>query len=104
MLITGQAGCGKYHLVCEMIRQLRSRGAKVVVVCSSGLAFSVYDKSFSPSTVHSQYALLTADLPSEQVVERVACGPHIVSRIISDETIIWDEASMSSARILHGTG
>lgn len=42
----------------------------------------------------------TAELPGEMVVERTIAKEHIVQRIKSADTIIWDECEMSSKRTL----
>lgn len=99
LLLAGQAGTGKSHVVKGLVRKLQSRGRKVVVVCSSGISTSVYGDGVKSSTVHLHYALQTADLPAELVVARATALPHCVSRIKAADTIIWDEAGMSSKRI-----
>ena len=68
-------------------------------MCSSGISTSVYGDGVKSSTVHSHYALQTADLPAELVVARATALRHCVSRIKAADTIIWDEAGMSSKRI-----
>lgn len=69
-------------------------------MCSSGISSSVYGDSIKSSTVHSHYALQTADMPAELVVDRTTSIPHCVARIKAVDTIIWDEAGMSSERII----
>ena len=41
-LITGQAGSGKTFLVKEIFKRLKSNGKNVTIVCSSGIATTVY--------------------------------------------------------------
>lgn len=67
-------------------------------MCASGVSCSVFGEVKS-STVHSHYALQTANMPSSMVVERAISMPHCVARIKMVDTIIWDEAGMSSRRI-----
>ena len=43
VLITGQAGTGKSTVVEEIISNLNAVGLKVAVVCSSGIACTVYE-------------------------------------------------------------
>lgn len=62
LLITGQAGTGKSTVVEEIISNLNAVGLKVAVVCSSGIACTVYEPG-KASTVHSHYGLGVADLP-----------------------------------------
>ena len=69
LLITGQAGTGKSTVVEEMIANRGAAGLKVVVVCASGIAYTV-DNSGVASTVHSNYGLGVADLPWKKLVER----------------------------------
>ena len=99
LLLAGQAGTGKSHVVKGLVRNLKRRGRKVVAVCSSGISSSVYEDGVKSSTVHSHYALQTADMPAELVVTRATALPHCVARIKAADTIIWDEAGMSSKRI-----
>jgi hypothetical protein len=75
------------------------RKLKVGLVCSSGIACKVYAKGIS-STVHAYDGLGIADLPSKQVTQRAARNSLVVERTQYVDVIIWDEASMSSARIL----
>ena len=44
-------------------------GLKVALVCSSGIACHVYERSIA-STAHSYYALGAADMPSEKLILR----------------------------------
>lgn len=99
LLLSGQAGTGKSYVVCGIARVLRTYRRKVVIVCSSGISCSVYLDGLKSSTVHSHYALQTADMPAELVVARATSIPHCVTRMKSADTIIWDEAGMSSKRI-----
>ena len=99
LFVTGQAGTGKSFLVVSIVKSLRSRGRKVVVVCASGISCSVYG-DLKSCTVHSLYALGTADMPSQMVIMRAASMPHRMQEILAADTIIWDEAGMSSRHIL----
>ena len=99
LLLSGQAGTGKSFVVDGMVSELRRCGRKVVVVCSSGISCSVYGDGVKSLTVHSFYGLQTADMPSNMVIARAASVPRIVARIKDADTIIWDEAGMSSKRI-----
>ena len=57
LLITKQTGAGKSTEASGKLR-------KVAVVCSSGIACTVYGSGLA-SIVHSLYGLGTADLPSK---------------------------------------
>ncbi|XP_078360970.1 uncharacterized protein LOC144645313 [Oculina patagonica] len=99
LLITGQAGVGKSRLVTSILKGCESRNLKVAVVCSSGIACTVYGSGLA-STVHSFYGLGTADMPAKLVLERSMATASLVRRIREVDVIVWDEASMSSSRIL----
>jgi ATP-dependent DNA helicase PIF1 len=97
VFITGQAGTGKTFLVKEIYRRLKICGKILAVICSSGVAVSVYyDLNTSLSTVHSFYFLKTADLPWELVVERAISDNLVREQVKAVNVIIWDEVSMSS--------
>ena len=101
LFVTVQAGTGKPFLVKLMYKQLKRQGKKVVIMCSSGIAGTVYqDLHLSIPTVHSYYGVLTADLPWQFVVERASTNNLVHDRVKNVDCIIWDEVSMSSARIL----
>ena len=68
VFITGQGGTGKSFLVKEIYKELTRSGKRVAIICSSGIAGTIYDGH--ASTVHSFYGLKTAELPWEQVVKR----------------------------------
>ena len=99
VLVTGQAGTGKSRVVNAIREYCQQRGLKVAVVCSSGIACQVYDPGVA-STVHSYYRLGAADLPSEQLLNRATSDARICAKVKKVDVIIWDEASMSSARML----
>lgn len=100
VFITGQAGTGKSFLIGEIYQALKRRGEKIAIVCSSGIATTVHDGLGTyVRTVHSQYGLQTADLPSDIVVERSIANNLVRERVKTATCIIWDEVSMSSKRI-----
>lgn len=72
---------------------------KVAVVCSSRIACTVYSSGLA-WTVHLFYGLRTADLPTKLVLERSMATVSLVGKIHDMDVIIWDEANMSSSRIL----
>ena len=59
----------------------------------------MYDPGVA-STVHSYYALGAADLPSEQLLNHATSDARICEKVKKVDVIIWDEASISSTRIL----
>ena len=99
LLITGQAGVGKSEVVKAFIGKAKRAGKKIGVICSSGIACQVYDRGVA-STVHSFYGLSTAELPWRQLIDRSAENSVVRDRVKGLEIIVWDEASMSSQRML----
>ena len=65
--ITGQGETVKSFLVGEVFSSLESKPRKKVsIICSSGIATTVYDDlSTYVKTVHAHYGLQTAELPSD---------------------------------------
>ena len=99
ILITGQAGTGKSWVVNCIRDDCKQRGRKVALICSSGVACQVYERGVA-STVHSYYGLGAADMPSDMLIARAISDVRVVEKLQSVDVIIWDEASMSSARML----
>jgi len=99
LLIAGQAGVGKSGVVKQIISDAKARGRKIGVICSSGITCQVYDRGVA-STVHSFYGLMTAELPWRQVIDRSLGNSLLCDRVKAVDAIIWDEASMSSRRML----
>ena len=69
ILVTGQAGPEKSTVVEEIIANLSEAGKMVSVVCSSGIACTVYDLGVA-STDRSYYGFAVADLQWEEIVNR----------------------------------
>ena len=88
----------KSRLVTGILEDCESRNRKVAVVCSSGIACTVYGGGLT-STLHSFYGLGTADLPAKLVLERSMATASLVRRIHDVNVIIWDEASMSTSKV-----
>ena len=99
MLITGQADVGKSEVVKFIIRSLRAVGKNVGVVCASRIATQVYEKG-QASTVHSFYGLQTAELSLEKLIDQSLDNSIVKMQMEKVDTIIWDEASMSSQCML----
>ena len=82
LFITGQAGTGKSFLVKEIYKILTSARKKVYIVCSSGIATTVYSDLHSEVvTVHSFFGLQTADLPHDLVADRVTSNNLVSERL-----------------------
>ena len=92
-MVTCQAGTGKSRVVNVIRDDCRQRGLKVAVICSSGIACQVYDRGVAS----------TADMPSGQLIDRATSNVAVSGKLKLLKTVdvvIWDEASMSSARML----
>ena len=98
-LITWKAGTGKSFLVQQIVKSLVRSGKRVRVVCSSGIACTVYTET-NACTVHSFYRLRTAKPQWKQLVERSCRDSQVVQNIQTLDCLIWDEVSMSSRRTL----
>lgn len=59
----------------------------------------MYD-NIKAQTMHLCYGLQTADMPSHMVLPRSSSLRHCMQKIKAEDTIIWDEAGMSSKRTL----
>ncbi|XP_074608735.1 ATP-dependent DNA helicase pif1-like [Acropora palmata] len=99
IFITGKAGVGKSRPVTSILSDCESWNMKVAVVCSSRIACSV-DGRGTVYTVHSFYGLGTAEIPANMILERSTAIASLINKIRNVDIIIWDEASMSSSRIL----
>ena len=99
LLITGQAGTGKSWVVNTIRDDCKQRGKKVALVCSSGIACQVYERGIA-ATAHSYYGLGAEDMPSESLIARAVSDKRVRERLHQVDVIIWDEASMSRARML----
>jgi DNA replication protein DnaC len=53
--IGGQAGVGKSFLVTSIVHAARSRGKKVALTCTTGIACSVYDQVFCHQSYETIY-------------------------------------------------
>ena len=67
IFITGQAGVGKSKLVTRILSDCELQNMKVAVVCSSGIACTVYGRGIA-STVHSFYGLGPAEIPAISII------------------------------------
>ena len=104
IFFTGEAGTGKSYLIGAIVDWLRKSNKTFTVMCSSGIACTVHKAhDIKAVTVHSHYALDTADLPWRALIQRSISQPHQRQRILNSNTIIWDEASMSSGRVFEIT-
>ena len=90
--MTGQAGVGKSRLVTSILSDCESWNMKVAVVCSSGIACTVYGRGIA-STVHLFYGLGTAEIPANMILERSTPNASLVNKIRHVDIIICDSSS-----------
>ena len=83
----------------EIKKEMDRQGYKVRIVCSSGIACLAYGGI--AKTIHSQYGFQTAELPAPKLVERCLARHNIVEDLEDCDVLIWDEISMSSARLFN---
>ena len=96
ILIIGQGETGNNPFSWNVLsRFYQEKVGNIAVVSSSGTSCTVYD-NVRARTAHSQYALQTADL--KLVVTRAV--QKVKQSLETLDTILWDEQSMSSARIV----
>ena len=95
--IIGKAGVGKTTVVREIMKKISSQRRNCYVVCASGVSCESYNGV--AKTVHSQYGLQTCELPGKLLVERALDRNNIADCIKNTDVLIWDEISMSSARV-----
>jgi ATP-dependent DNA helicase PIF1 len=94
----GRAGVGKSTTVLAIKEALAAKGENVQIICSTGIAWKSYGGI--AKTVHSQYGLRVAELPSRLLIE-CSLEQNVTVKQVADTTVlIWDEVSMSSTRIL----
>lgn len=90
---------GWYGKVIHNQRNLQVKGAEVQIVCSTGIACYVSLKK-KPITVHSFLGIGTAQGTFDSIVEKPVRNPDVRRRIKKAKSVIWDECSMSSSRLL----
>ena len=94
--VIGKAGVGKTTTVLA-IKEALDTNENVQIICSTGIACESYGGI--AKTVHSQYGLRLAELPSQLLIER-SLGQNVTVKQVADTTVLtWDEVSMSSTRI-----
>ncbi|CAB4024950.1 ATP-dependent DNA helicase PIF1, partial [Paramuricea clavata] len=96
--IFGRAGVGKSATVLAIKEALAAKGENVQIICSTGIACESYGGI--AKTVHSQYRLRVAELPSQLLIERSLGKTVTVKQVAGITVLISDEVSMSSTRIL----
>lgn len=104
LLITGQAGTGKTFLVRKIVEFLRYNQKKnVSIVCSTGIAATHYG-NLGAQTLHKWSGIGDGRYLIEEIVHLVKTDEKYKvakSNIQTVETLIIDEISMISAKVLN---
>lgn len=87
ILITGQAGTGKSWVVNCIREDCKQRGRKVALICSSGVAYQVYERGVT-SMAYSYYGLGVADMPSDLLIDGSLSDSRVVERLQKVDVII----------------
>ena len=84
----GRAGVGKSTTVVAIKEALAAKGENVQIISSTGIAWKSYGGIVK--TVHLQYGLRVAELPSRLLIER-SLGQNVMVKQVADTTVlIWD--------------
>ena len=74
------------------------------MVCSTGVACDVYKTNDSlrnpPITGNSFLGIHTAEASFERLVSKATSNTFVKERIKALDTVMWDEISMTSTRVL----
>ena len=92
VMLSHKEASASAHVACEPTHA----GAPT---STAGSSCHVYERGIA-STAHSYYALGAADMPSEKLILRAISDVRITEKLRKVVVVIWDEASMSSARML----
>jgi ATP-dependent exoDNAse (exonuclease V) alpha subunit len=93
ILLTGPAGSGKTTLLNQFIQEARSRGTKVAITASTGIAATY----LGGSTIHSWSGIGIADSLSEYQLDALMQKEYLYTRFNSTDVLIIDEISMFDA-------
>ena len=104
-MIYGEAGTGKSLTVNQICQSLQSLGRNVQVVCSTGVACDVYktnDSLRNPPIItgHSFLDIHTVEASFGRLVSKATSNTFVKKRIKALDTVMWDEISMTSTRVL----
>ena len=99
VIVTGQAGTGKSHLLCALADLLTQSGKTVQKAASTGLAASVIDREDGSCTLHSLCGLKIGQF-SDAELRNVASRHEMMSNLRAIDVLLLDEVSMLSADII----
>ena len=99
VMISGQAGTGKRHLVCDLAELLAQSGKTVQKAASTGLAASLIAKEDGACTLHSLCGLKTGHFDDAEL-RNIAARHEVMSPLRAIDVLLIDEVSMLSADII----
>lgn len=94
--LTGQAGSGKTYLLNKYVNHLRSRGAKVGITASTGIAAT----HLGGMTIHAWSGIGIRDELTSEDVQQLEKRGDIIRRLRSTPVLVIDEISMLHAHQL----
>ena len=95
VFLTGPAGSGKTHTLNRYIREMRSRGARVAITASTGIAST----HLGGMTVHSWSGIGIKDALSDKDVRELVLTSYLKKRFIKTDILIIDEISMLTSYV-----
>lgn len=96
VFLTGEAGSGKTHTINEFIKWAKSRGKRVAVTASTGIAAT----HINGTTIHSWSAMGIKDKITDADIATIQTKPFAVEKIEDADILIIDEISMLGGNIL----
>jgi len=96
VFLTGEPGSGKTHTINTYVRWLREQGIEPAITASTGIAAT----HIGGYTIHSWYGLgIKTDL-TEYDLDQMSTNERLSKRVNGVQTLIIDEVSMLSGRML----
>lgn len=99
VVLTGQAGTGKTHLLNSISEELARGGRIVEVTATTGIASTLIKGA---TTLHSCFSLLDGRYPTEVLVSRIRDDDNLQKtkqRVLNMDVLIVDEISMLSSQV-----
>lgn len=101
--LTGQAGTGKSFVIRKAVGELRKRGIRVALTCSTGIGTTVFE-SLQACTLHKWAGLEDGRHDNTELYHLIMTDERynkIKGGIRDDEYLFIDEVSMISSKVLN---
>jgi len=95
VFLTGPAGSGKTHTLNRYIKEAKSRGARVAVTASTGIAST----HLGGMTVHSWSGIGAKDALSDRDIRDLVLTSYLKKRFIKTDILVLDEISMITSHL-----